>query len=72
MLIDDEHRKAIKYCECLDPSIDMSEMPGDGNIPYEVVKAWQKMIGGKDSLIVRNRDERDESAKHSPMLAKMI
>ena len=72
MLIDDENRKAVKYVECLAPSFDVSKMPGDGNIPYEVVKGWQMMIGNNDSIIIRNKQERDESAKHSPALARMI
>lgn len=72
LLVDDENRKAVKYCECISDSMDISKMPGDGHIPYEVVKTWQKMLAGKDSLIISNDEEREESTKRSPALAAMI
>ena len=72
LLVDDENRKAVKYCECISDTMDISEMPGDGRIPYEVVKGWQKMLTGRDSIIISNDEEREESAKSSPALAAMI
>ena len=30
LLIDDEKRQAVKYCECLAPTFDPGNMPGDG------------------------------------------
>ena len=72
ILIDDENRRAVKYCESISPEVDMSKMPGDGHIPYEVVKGWQKMIEGRDSIIISTEEEREESARRSPVLAAMI
>ena len=72
LLIDDENKRAVKYCECISDSVDMSRMPGDGHIPYEVVKGWQNMLLGRDSLIISNSEEREEHARRSPALAAMI
>ena len=72
LLVDDENRKAIKYSECISASVDMSKMPGDGFIPYEVVKAWQMMLTDRNSIIISNDEEREESARRSPALAAMI
>lgn len=72
ILIDDENRKAVKYSECIAASMDISKMPGDGFIPYEVVKGWQQMMTDRNSIIICSDEERDENARSSPALAAMI
>lgn len=72
MLLDNENRRAINYCEELAEGLDPASMPGDGNIPYEVVKMWEKMIGSRDSIIVNGQEELDEISRTSPGLAMMM
>jgi len=72
MLLDDENRRAINYCEELAEGLDPAGIPGDGNIPYEVVKMWEKMIGSRDSIIVNGQEELDEISRTSPGLAMMM
>lgn len=72
MLVDDEHKRAINYCEELAEGLDPSKMPGSGVIPYEIVKTWEKMIGDKSSVMVSSQRELEEIAERAPGLAMMM
>lgn len=72
VLLDDEKRQAPVLCDLLAEGLDISQLPGDGVIPYPVVKGWERMLGNHDSAILKNDREIESLARFNPNLARMM
>ena len=72
MLIDNENHQAVNFCEVISDSFNGEGIPGDGNIPYGVVKMWEQMIGSKDSVIIRDQSEIDALPPQAQGLVAMM
>lgn len=72
VLLDDEKHEAPVLCEMLAEGLDSSMMPGDGVIPYPVVKGWEMMMGSRDSTILNNEQDIEMLGSRNPRLAEMM
>lgn len=72
VLLDEEKHQAPVLCDILADGLDDKAMPGDGVIPYPVVKGWERMLGRRESAILTNDDEIERLGRFNPNLARMM
>lgn len=66
MLVDHVAHTATNFCERLRDDIDPDELPGDGIIPYQVVRSWDAMVGVSNSVIVKSEEDMSRIEVHNP------
>lgn len=67
MVVNHETQEAINFCERLRDDMDPELLPGNGVIPYEVVRSWDDMIGVSNDVIVKDERDMDDLARINPV-----